>query len=81
MENITIKRKLAEEALDQLKSAQQDQFVQSTQNVIDELEVVLKNDAQKTFRQWLEERWNEYRFATNNEDAWLFKQWLACKNY
>ena len=24
----------------------------------------------------IEIKWNEYRTVTNNEDAWLFKQWL-----
>ena len=24
----------------------------------------------------IETKWNEYRLVTNNEDAWLFKQWL-----
>ena len=24
----------------------------------------------------IEIKWNEYRLVTNNEDAWLFKQWL-----
>ena len=24
----------------------------------------------------VEVKWNEYRLVTNNEDAWLFKQWL-----
>lgn len=33
---------MVEEALDQLKAAQQDSYVQSTQNVIDELEVALR---------------------------------------
>lgn len=42
METITIKRKLVEDALDQLKAAQQDSYVQSTQNVIDDLEVALR---------------------------------------
>jgi hypothetical protein len=44
METITVKRKLVEEALDQLKAAQQDSYVQSTQNVIDELEVALRKN-------------------------------------
>ena len=26
----------------------------------------------------LDEKWKEYRSQTNNEDAWLFKQWLIC---
>ena len=39
---ITIKRKLLEEALEQLKAAQQDSYVQSTQNVIDDIEVALR---------------------------------------
>lgn len=42
MKTIEIKQKLVEEALDQLKSAQQDVYVQSTQNVIDELELALR---------------------------------------
>lgn len=42
METITIKRNLLKEALDQLKAAQQDRYVLSTQNVIDELEVALR---------------------------------------
>jgi hypothetical protein len=42
MKTIEIKQKLLEEALDQLKAAQQDSYVQSTQNVIDELELVLR---------------------------------------
>lgn len=42
METIKIKQKLVEEALDQLKAAQQDSYVQSTQNVIDELELALR---------------------------------------
>ncbi len=42
METITVKRKLVEEALDQLKAAQEDFYVQSTQNVIDELELALR---------------------------------------
>jgi len=41
MKTIEIKQKLVEEALDQLKAAQQDSYVQSTQNVIDELELAL----------------------------------------
>jgi hypothetical protein len=42
MKTIEIKQKLVEEALDQLKAAQQDSYVQSTQNVIDELELALR---------------------------------------
>lgn len=42
MKTIEVKRQLLEEALDQLKGAQQDCYVLSTQNVIDELEVVLR---------------------------------------
>ncbi len=42
MKTIEVKRRLVEEALDQLKGAQQDCYVLSTQNVIDELEVVLR---------------------------------------
>lgn len=41
MKTIEIKQQLVEEALDQLKAAQQDSYVQSTQNVIDELELAL----------------------------------------
>jgi hypothetical protein len=44
METTTIKRKLIEEALDQLKKAQEDAWVQSTQDVIDALEIALKSD-------------------------------------
>lgn len=42
MKTIEIKKKLVEEALDQLKAAQQDYYVESTQNIIDELEVALR---------------------------------------
>ena len=42
MKTIEVKRQLLTEALDQLKGAQQDCYVLSTQNVIDELEVVLR---------------------------------------
>jgi hypothetical protein len=42
MKTIEVKRQLLEEALDQLKKAQQDCYVLCTQNVIDELEVVLR---------------------------------------
>lgn len=42
MQTIEIKRKLVEEAIDQLKAAQQDCYVQSTQNVIDEMELALR---------------------------------------
>lgn len=42
MKTIEVKRQLLEEVLDQLKGAQQDCYVLSTQNVIDELEVVLR---------------------------------------
>ena len=42
METITIKRKLAEDALSELKLAQADHFVQSTQEIIDELEAALR---------------------------------------
>ena len=45
MVKIEIKRKLVEEALDQLKAAQQDCYVESTQNVIDELELALRQPA------------------------------------
>lgn len=42
METITIKRTLAEDALRELKLAQADHFVQSTRDIIDELEVILR---------------------------------------
>jgi len=42
MGKIEVKRQLLEEALYQLKGAQQDYYVISTQNIIDELEVVLR---------------------------------------
>ena len=42
MKTIEIKQKLLEEALDQLKAAQQDCYVESTQNIIDELELALR---------------------------------------
>ena len=42
---IQIKRKLLEEALDQLKAAQQDSYVQSTEMIINEIEVVLRQPA------------------------------------
>lgn len=42
MKTIEIKQKLVEEALDQLKAAQRDSYVESTQNVIDELELALR---------------------------------------
>lgn len=42
MKTIEIKRQLLEEILDQLKGAQQDCYVESTQTVIDEVEVVLR---------------------------------------
>lgn len=38
---IQIKRQLLEEILDQLKDAQSDRYVESTQSIIDEVEVVL----------------------------------------
>ena len=41
METIQIKRNLAEEILDQLKGAQADQYVQSTENVINDLNQAL----------------------------------------
>jgi hypothetical protein len=47
METTTIKRKLIEEALDHLKKAQEDAWVQSTQDVIDALETALKSDSKK----------------------------------
>ena len=25
----------------------------------------------------IEQKWNEYRIITNNEDAWSFKEWLV----
>lgn len=40
---IIIEQKLLEEALDQLKRAQEDCYVQTTQNVIDEIEITLEN--------------------------------------
>ena len=42
MKTIEVKRQLLEEILDQLKGAQNDCYVLSTANVIDELEVVLR---------------------------------------
>jgi hypothetical protein len=24
----------------------------------------------------IEEKWKKYRYQTNNEDAWMFKEWL-----
>lgn len=42
MKTIEVKRQLLEEALDQLWAAQQDKYVLSRQNVIGELEVVLR---------------------------------------
>jgi hypothetical protein len=41
----------------------------------------------KTINEWRQERipneidqkWDEYRNTTNNEDAWSFKQWLVEK--
>ena len=42
MKTIEIKRRLLEEALDQLKAAQQDCYVHTTEMIIDEIEVVLR---------------------------------------
>jgi hypothetical protein len=34
------------------------------------------NQCQEDMVDKIEIKWNEYRTVTNNEDAWLFKQWL-----
>jgi hypothetical protein len=42
MKTIEVKRQLVEEILDQLKGAQQDCYVESTEMIIDEVKVVLR---------------------------------------
>lgn len=42
MQTITISRKLFDEALDQLNRAQEDSYAHTTQNVIDGLEIALR---------------------------------------
>jgi hypothetical protein len=29
----------------------------------------------------IEEKWKQFRSTTNNEDAWLFKEWLIEQTY
>jgi hypothetical protein len=28
----------------------------------------------------LDDKWEQYRNITNNEDAWCFKEWLKCND-
>jgi uncharacterized protein YpbB len=32
-------------------------------------------------RSYIEEKWKQYRIVTNEEDAWLFKEWLIQQTY
>ena len=32
-------------------------------------------------RSYIEEKWEQYRIETNEEDAWLFKEWLIKQTY
>jgi hypothetical protein len=34
-----------------------------------------------SFTQHIEEKWKQYRMVTNEEDAWLFKEWLIEQTY
>lgn len=46
-------------------------------NKVAELHNIVKNINYDTvLATVVEKKWKEYRLQTNNEDAWLFKQWL-----
>jgi hypothetical protein len=40
-----------------------------------------KEMERKRMRSYIEEKWKQYRIVTNEEDAWLFKEWLIQQTY
>jgi hypothetical protein len=40
-----------------------------------------KEMEKEQMRSYIEEKWKQYRIVTNEEDAWLFKEWLIKQTY
>jgi hypothetical protein len=40
-----------------------------------------KEMEKERMRSYIEEKWKQYRIVTNEEDAWLFKEWLIEQTY
>ena len=40
-----------------------------------------KEMEKERMRSYIEEKWKQYRIVTNEEDAWLFKEWLIEQKY
>ena len=40
-----------------------------------------KEMEKERMRSYIEEKWKQYRIVTNEEDAWLFKEWLIKETY
>ena len=40
-----------------------------------------KEMEKEQMRSYIEEKWKQYRIVTNEEDAWLFKEWLIELTY
>jgi hypothetical protein len=38
--------------------------------------IIAKAMEREQMHSYIEEKWKQYRIETNEEDAWLFKQWL-----
>jgi hypothetical protein len=49
-------------------------------NII-ELGEQAKEMGKERMRSYIEEKWKQYRIVTNEEDAWLFKEWLIEQTY
>jgi hypothetical protein len=42
---------------------------------------IAKEMEKERMRSYIEEKWKQYRIVTNEEDAWLFKEWLIEQTY
>jgi enolase len=53
------------------------EFQEQTKYILEQA----KEMENEQMRSYIEEKWKQYRIVTNEEDAWLFKEWLIQQTY
>jgi uncharacterized UBP type Zn finger protein len=55
--------------------------VDLTEKLWENVKQQAKEMEKEQMRSYIEEKWKQYRMMTNEEDAWLFKEWLIKETY
>jgi uncharacterized UBP type Zn finger protein len=55
--------------------------VDLTEKLWENVKQQAKEMEKEQMRSYIEEKWKQYRIVTNEEDAWLFKEWLIEQKY